>query len=534
MEKHKMSLRIWFLFVISVLLTEPNCFASNTIGENNIKKQVDVSMLVDFFNRLSVINSEQYLEQDSTASYNSVEVADGLKILNVEYSAEALAMEYECRMVALSEAGNVDNLLTNCLGALSTGIVSLRAMACEGIVQIMANRGDAMLLEAAIRRFEKVVTTEEAAEMRSRYDDILNPVSFVDQVIGTWVSPEYIATSYRGRNFPYYMLRIYSLDNDNGIQLLNIPGETTCLESTDILSLCRSQFIGGVDGRIMASFGSENLRIGNSEFAKSGFETTRNFRASSRATISTSKASLGDKAVATMSTELVAGVLDMLFSSTAQSYKHVAALNIDMTMVSPLTMSVNTQYYNYTVSTSNLNYKPIPQEQKNIMMVKWEPEDGVYFVDSRNQVFSITPRIQLDLSEYNAIMDRYSYKRSMYLVPTIAGIASGAAMIASGIVMLCDLDMKDKYGNQLYDSKGLKKLNNGKLAGGIILAMCGEVIAITVPIVISSNRTAKRAEALAQLNERQSSKLSRKGKMSISPAMNSVERGLSMCATLTF
>lgn len=498
------------------------------------KRKVDIKELVETINRLSAEEGELYLQQDSTATYHNATVAKELKKLKSGYSADALSAEYENRMVALSESEDADSLLSTCLGALSTGINSVQPMACEGIVYVMASRGDSALLEAAIRRFEIATTKEEADEMRSLYNDILNPLSFQELVKGTWISPTLLTAKTGCNGFPYYMLRINSLDKDNGIDLLNIPGETTYLENKDIGTLRRSQAIGGTYGHIQAVFSSEYLDIGNSSFAKSGFEATRDFRAKSRATISSTKASFGDKMSATIATELTAGLLDGLFSSTAQSYKHVAALNIDMTMESPVAMNVNTEYYNYTVNTSTMYYTPTPKKNNNFMMVKWEPEDGVYFVDSDNKVFSVTPLNSLELSEYNSIMEQYSYKNPKYLVPTIAGITGGLTMMIGGIMIACDCNVKDKYGNQVYDSDGSKKLNNKRLIGGIVLAACGEIISITIPVVINSIRTSKRAEALTKLNKRQADKLSNKGKMSINPDINPIQGTVGMRTTITF
>lgn len=498
------------------------------------KRKVDIKELVETINRLSAEEGELYLQQDSTATYHNATVAKELKKLKSGYPADALSAEYENRMVALSESEDTDSLLSTCLGALSTGINSVQPMACEGIVYIMASRGDSALLEAAIRRFEIVTTKEEGDEMRSLYNDILNPLSFQELVKGTWISPTLLTAKTGCNGFPYYMLRINSLDKNNGIDLLNIPGETTYLENKDIGTLRRSQAIGGTYGHIQAAFSSEYLDIGNSSFAKSGFEATRDFRAKSRATISSTKASFGDKMSATIATELTAGLLDGLFSSTAQSYKHVAALNIDMTMESPVAMNVNTEYYNYTVNTSTMYYTPTPKKNNNFMMVKWEPEDGVYFVDSDNKVFSVTPLNSLELSEYNSIMEQYSYKNPKYLVPTIAGITGGLTMMIGGIMIACDCNVKDKYGNQVYDSDGSKKLNNKRLIGGIVLAACGEIISITIPVVINSIRTSKRAEALTELNKRQADKLSNKGKMSINPDINPIQGTVGMRTTITF
>lgn len=498
------------------------------------QKEVDIPMLVENINRFSLIDSEQYLAQDSIVYYRNVKVEEYLKKNEYRYSVEDLIIEYEQLMVALSETEDADSLLMICLGALSTGIEILQPMACEGIVQVMAYKGNITFLKSAIQRFEMVTSSEEANELYSFYDDILNPRSFTDLVTGTWVSPNLISTSPINKSFPYYMLRIHSLDKNNGIELLNIPGETTHLVSADIASLRFSQMIGGEDGYIEASFGSELFKRGNSEFAKSGFETTREFRAQSRATISSSKASFGEKIAATAATELFAGLLDGAFSSTAQSYKHVAALNINMTMKSPLVMNANAQYYNYTINTSYFNYTPTPIQQKDIMLVKWEPEDSVYFVDSKNRIFSVSSRSQLDLSEYNSIMERYSFRKPRYFLPSILGACGGLSMMVGGIVMVTDFNIRDEYGNQLYEQDGSKKVNMSKLIGGIFLIACGEVVAISIPVVVSQKRTSKRDKALRELNEQQAHKLSQKGIMSISPMVNPSDGVLGMSTTITF
>ena len=180
-----------------------NCtYDINRRKKRTTKRKVDIKELVETINRLSAEEGELYLQQDSTATYHNATVAKELKKLKSGYSADALSAEYENRMVALSESEDTDSLLSTCLGALSTGIKSVQPMACEGIVYIMASRGDSALLEAAIRRFEIVTTKEEGDEMRSLYNDILNPLSFQELVKGTWISPTLLTAKTGCNGFP--------------------------------------------------------------------------------------------------------------------------------------------------------------------------------------------------------------------------------------------------------------------------------------------------------------------------------------------
>ena len=463
--------------------------------------------------------------------YNGVELKSFMHSLPKSFKKAPLSDLYLKRIEEHLETGNPDSLLPICVAATAVPDSAVVSMACEGIVQVMGFRSDTEGLKKAINRISLVADTSFVNQLVKEYDDILNPVPFELLARGTWVSTNLMCSDIARRHFPYYIFTINSL-SDGGITLCNIPGETNHLESYDIYNLRHSQILGGSYGNIIAAFGSENLKRGNDILAQQGFEMTRKFRAESRATINTSKASFGDRLVAGVTTEVVAGLLDGLFSSTAQSYKHVAALNLDLRMDNPGIMYGNAEYYNYHVNTNNMHYKPIPVKHSDVKFAKWLPEDSVYFVNSKNKIFSITPQIKTP--EYDAIMSKYSYKRAKYWVPTTVGIAGGAALMAAGFAIAFDCNKYDEYGNKIYNSNGVAEINTGKLVGGVVMVLVGEVVGIAVPMLVYQHRSGKRDKELSELNEQQMRKLEQKAVLRFTPAVDAQNQGIGIHASLTF
>jgi len=493
------------------------------------KKTVKIPSLTNVVSHIDEVAGKSinaYLEQDSVAIPVNPEIEKYILSLPKKFDRESIYNLYENRMTDLSETGNVDSLLTVCVTALQLGENSLAPMAFEGIVQVMGAKGDAPALEKALTRMAQICDAENVAELRKTYNDILNPTNFADEVQGVWVSANLWSMDYR--KFPYFIFKINDITNNDGISLINIPGETSHLESTNLHRLINSQIIGGQDGYLDVSFGTENLKVGNSSFAEQGFQMTRELRAKNRATIQTAKTSTANKIGATLVTELTTTLLDALFMSSAQSYKQVAALNLKMEMKSPVCMIGRSEYYNYRVNTSNMGYTPSPLINNYIEFCKWEPEDGVYFVDSKNKVYSVTPASELDLSEYNSIMYKYSYKRAKYWVPTAAGIIGGIGLMTGGIIMGCN------SGTDELDNNGNKKINESKLWGGITMMIIGEVAAISIPCLIYQHRVGNRTKELTDLNDRNRQKL----QMKIAPALlqgnNKDDIALGLGASITF
>lgn len=488
-----------------------------------------VSEAIDSISRPAMKN---YLAQDSAAALSEKALTGYLALLPKGFDRRSLSDLYENRIVALSEAGDADSLLSVCVSAAGIGDAEMLPVACEGVVQVMAVRGDADGLRRALKRLSFVSDSTSVASLAKEYDDILNPVPFEDLVRGTWISPTLMTKGYACKHFPYYTFTINNLSRNDGIRLNYIPGETDVLNNSEIYQLLPSQIVGGSYGNIIAAFGTEKMKQGDDALAQSGFETTREFRARNRAAIASSKASTADKVGATVATELVAGFLDGLFSSSAESYKHVAALNMNLRMETPRLMYGDTEYYNYTVNTNNIGYRPTPETQKNLMFVKWESNDSVYFVNRDNRVFTMTPGV--DISEYNAIMEKYSYKKAKYWIPTAAGLIGGAALTTGGFIMAFNSFENDEFGNPVYDENGDHKLNVGKMTSGIIIAVAGIVGGTLVPSLVYQKRVGDRDKALTELNERQLRKLENKARMEIAPAFDPVNRAAGFSALITF
>lgn len=524
--------------VIAFVYPSAICQKSATRKKSSVKKEVvtpaQVAALID---SVAPDFITAYLAQDTVAVKAHPVIATILKVQPKDFDRFGLSKLYEDTIVARSEREDADGLISVCATALISGDEDLAPMACSGLAQAMAQIGDTEGLEKALRRYELLSEAsdgnpykEEIDKMRVDYDDVLHPRTFEDYVRGTWVCVDYCMK--RNPQFPYIIFDINSLKHNQGLTLRNIPGETSDLESKSLSALLQSQYIGGEDGFIQAAFGSEQLSRGNDALAQSGFQATRNFRADMRAAISTSRASFGKKMAVTVVSETTAGFLDALLMASAQSYKQVAALNLSLSYVSPQVMNAHAEFYNYRVNVNQMNRDPKPIFDKDVTFVKWEPEDGIYFVDSKRKVYSVTPLSQLDLSEYDKIMYDYSWKRTKYWLPTTACIVGGIGVMVGGISLM-SADKKDANGNIVYNKYGNPEIKN--LGLGITMMFVGEFTAILGPLGIGQYRFSKRDKALRELNNRQQRKLANKQvTLNWSPNYDPIVNSCGLSASITF
>ncbi len=528
------------IFITALILTISTADAASR-KKKRVKtvKQPTIEQVIHAIDSISrtetgAADSMRFTQPTRTAIYVSN--------LPTAINRKALSRHYEDKMVRFSETQQEDSLRQACTTVLLMNDTDNMPMAYEGLAQIYATRGDTDNLKRTLDSYERLSSKlpgdpykNTIAQLREEYDDVLHPERFAERMRGTWVSYDLKSANGDMLNYPYITLDINDINKNTGIYLPYFPGNTPQQEDWDLFSLKTSQYVGGYNGHIEASFGSERLNRGDATFAKAGFESTRKFRADMRGNIAASKGKFGDKLAATAATEITATLLDGLFSSTAQSSKKIAALNLQLDQVSPVVLKGNAEYYKYSVNVNQMNYyQPRPTYSGKVSFVKWESADGVYFIDSKEKIHSVSPISSLDLTRYNETREKFSWKRPKYWIPTAACEVGGAAMMIGGIIMCCDCSKKDANGNQVYDSDGTKAINNGKLVGGIILMLTGEMTMIIPPCLIYSSRVGKRRAAMAELNRENMRRLERKAVMSIQPDIDPANQSLGLNASIRF
>lgn len=461
-----------------------------------------------------------------------------------KFKRSVLSNHYIDRIAALSQTENVDSLYRTCIAVVAINDTAALPTAYEALSVVFGYKADKESLESVLADFSSLSDRlpgnpyrETIESISKEYDDILHPVPFIDQVRGEWVCVNHKCPAYVSY-YPYSVIDIQNL-NVGGVRLVNRPGRECSEGFTNVVRLRYNQYLDGYDGHFEASFGSEKMKAGNSSFAESGFESTRQLRAKMRATIASSKnASVGDRLGATAVTEVTAGILDYIFASTANSTKDVAALNLSLDLVVPKLLKGHGLYYSYSVDVNNINYRPRPAFDADMTYVKWEPEDSTFFVDSKGNILtcsgSYLPAAKAKVDE---IKRNYSWKNKRYLLPTIAAEVGCIGAVVGGIILLSDLNVYDKDGNVKYDSDGYKKFNTGKCVGGIILTMIGAQGSWMIPYFMSGHRATKRNLAYSDLNKASMEKMQRKATLMLSPVIDTDTQGelsFGVGARLTF
>lgn len=529
--------KIFSLVIITMICGAASAAAAKKKAYRKSAPEIPtVTEVANKIDSISASEKEMLFTADTLKSATS-RTAAYMASLPSGFDRKALAAHYSLRMEAFSEAGDADSLLTVCRAAALTDMPDLLPMAYEGMAQVYASQGDTGKLTATIDAFSAFSATQAGdpwastiGALREEYDDVLHPVPFIDKVRGTWVC---YSRSLFNSGYPWLTFTINNLEN-NGITLDNIPGYMPGHGDKDLYRLYRSQFLGGTDGQIDAAFGSDKFNQGDAKFAESGFEATRKFRADMRGNIAASNASFGNRLAYSAATEITASLLDALFSSSANSTKKVAALNLRLDMNSPKTFTSQVEYYNYEVNVNNMNYTPRPVFSGNAGFVKWEASDSIYFVDSKMEIHGQGPVSAEYLAKYNAIKEKYSWKRAKYLLPLIGTEIACAGLLTGGIIMMTDCVEKDEFGHDIYDSDGARKIKTGKLTGGVIVAALGYVGAIITPFIISGNRTSHRSIALDELNKENMKKLQKKATLSLAPTFEPRDMALGLGAKINF
>ena len=433
---------------------------------------------------------------------------------------------YDNIIIASETEGQNTSLLRNAIIYLMLPTEKDRETAYQAAAIAYADSGDKDNLQKLIDDFSAYsklngdAYSEVIKQMQDSYQEVLNQVPFTEHIKGTWVmTVDPRPSDYL--HFPFSIIDINDVTKNYGIKMRNFPGQDFRYQDIKMNKLLYSQLIAGHNGYLEASFGSEHLNIGNDEFAQSGFQATRELRADMAAEISTSNTSFGNKMLATAATGVVSGLLDALFSSTAESSTRVETMNLSLNQVGPDVLQGNLTYYDYKVNVSNMNsYRPTPTYNTQTEYVRWTKEDSVYFVDWKGRAYSLGSTYELDLKERDEIKKKYSWKRPKYLLPIIGGEIACAGIVTLGVLQIINCDKKDEEGNYIYNEYGAKEIDDGKLLLGVITAVIGEIGMIATPSIIISSRKSARKKAYGELNLKQIRKLRQKAStLSLSPVI---------------
>ena len=340
------------------------------------------------------------------------------------------------------------------------------------------------------------------AQMRNDMDAILHPKNINSYAQGVWVSN--ICTNRKKYNsFPYSIIDIRAL-TDDGMFSLTLPSfDNTLINQKDKFSNFKMAQVVEYDdanidnpGRMSAIFSSQYFQQGIN--TSSGFEQTRRFQADMQGKIAASRGSFGQQIGATAATTAVAGLMNMALLAAAQSYQTVATMTIDMQPVTEDFMTGRMKYIYHTFSTSNPNEDIDPIYDDKIDFFRWLPEDGIYFVNSREEIYSLTAKENLDLTEYQHIRHKQDMIRAFVSGGAVVG---GAGLIAGGAALMATSH------------------NTGGMVGGAFMLVGGIVGGILTPVFVMEMRSIKPYD---QLNNKQLNKLRNKrgSTISVSPAIN--------------
>lgn len=317
-----------------------------------------------------------------------------------------------------------------------------------------------------LKRLEDISAKNEGkyniqlSKFRADYDDVLNPKTFEESVIGKWVAVDPMGYTSKDDDEveelgklgiavkPDYLINplvinVSAVDYDEGLQLLNSPlnkwkakkkfnrwsfdsGDDNEQSSRSSQSL----FFDGNAGEMDALFLSKKIKNPNSDLAKNIRKTSYDIETESQARINTSEMGFGDKMRAQASTTTTTAFLNSLAESAAKGYVHEKVMGVFFNAENSKQMNIILDY-DHIKAYSKDHYESYEQikEQPN-RMVKWEERDSVVFVINGKPMFAgdyLSDDSPL-LEEYHKIKKEFSWSKPKYVFPTI-----GFAVLSAGI-----------------------------------------------------------------------------------------------------
>lgn len=415
---------------------------------------------------------------------------------------------------------------------------------------------------------------EQISKLVAEYDDVLNPKTFEESVIGKWVAidpmgyassdddPSWYNTTTKAVALTYghvgtithdntklkkdnlvnpLVMNIFSVHNNGGILLLNSPlkkWESKCGNKLWTFKqgnpqkwdsgLSQSLFFDGNAETMDAAFCTKKFKNPKTELAKSIRTASYKFQSESEAKIKMSKAPAKEKFKAYTATGVTAAILNAEAEEVSKGYVHQKTLGIYFNAVNDKLMNVVIDY-DHIKALSKHDYEFYDRvEKKPNRMVKWEESDSVIFVVDGKPMFAgeSLPDDSPLLEEYHKIKYEYRWSKAKYVFPTI-GYAVGSAAVGVGLYCL---------GKWLFDNAD----SEHEKSDAVHIVYLSPLIGIGLfcelkkGLIDKPRRKAMNREFDERINRPSMQKLRDKASLSISPAVGLSTHSVGINMVLNF
>ena len=425
---------------------------------------------------------------------------------------------------------NSDDIIRYGETYLKTGGETELSTVLPTVAKLYAIQGNETEVEKLINEFElySIVNDdlfeEDIEQLKQETYDLLHPKRFENGLKGAWVNIINYGIAQYGAINPM-VLFIDSIAIPEGAKLIEAGQSVKLIKSNGKrsvlfnkpISISQGICFNGETNLLALQFASEDIkdRTWLTDVASMGVEDTRKLGAELNATIWSSNASLGDKALYGITTSLFVAGMESLFSNINYSTRKIEQYNIALSPFSDNVLSARMLHVSATVDNeghvkeSNLN--------DECKFVRWEESDNIVFVSTNGNPITLKPVSKDDpiLDEYNAIKKQTSFWQPKYLIPFFVGNAAGAYLVYAGIDRLLKYDDFDKY-FALY-------------LGGITTVMVSSIVPTKIAIT-------KRDKLYKELNEKNIEKLQKKyrAEFSISPSYNPTNNAIGATVNVQF
>lgn len=399
-----------------------------------------------------------------------VRIIDYISTLPIELKNE-LMESYYSRFVGECVKESSESILETGWTTLLLGRETDLDIIFEVLSTIYGDNGEKDNLEYLLSLFDSFSVSqnneyvEKINELKYKYDEVLNPITFEETIIGRWISvDDFPINNYTSRfsnqlNLPQFIIDFGNISQYNGASLAHAPTldysvssyKNTWLRSYDYMkpALTTSQnlYFDGKEEFARVRFISEKINEAQTETAISGHESNRRFEADTKAKIWSSKnGSFGEKLAADAITSVYVGLSDAIFDALAVGSKRVEVYQMDFSNPTSSTMDAVIAYQNVKEKTTGVR-----TTKKDITglnhFVKWEESDSVIFISQGGKPIFAGYSLSKDsplLDEYKAIKKKYNFWKPKYWIPTTIGVGVAGYCFGQSIQWMIDDIKKDK------------------------------------------------------------------------------------------
>lgn len=445
--------------------------------------------------------------------------------------------EYLTQFYDACDRQNLEDAVSTAFKYLMIGGETDEQVVWKFLIDNYAVDGDTDNTKFLLNCFSKASVMQDNAyheiieNLRTEYDDVLNPINFADAAKGYWVSmnKEYAV--------PNYFLHIHEPRISAGTTMLQSPTlkwkvgkhkgfwyrKSQNENEKIMLSTSQATFCNVDQKLIRFVFGTEKMHEGHTDLAHGLLEGNREMKAEMHGEIWSSDGNFGEKLAGSVATELVGGLLDAFAMSLASSSKTAEGYQIELNGITPTEMTGNVSYRRVKLSSSGKTSVEEDKTDYNVNFVKWEPDDSVIFICDGKPMFigSIHKNDPL-LKEYKEVRKKYNFWKPQYLLPSIIAIGGGGYCIYRAIDVLAGEWKKDTEDS--FKTKALLRYLGWFMGGAAIIT-----VGLSLPI---EHIAKKRLKAYREINERSMSKLKSKGvRLTLQPEYTPLNNalGVNMC-----